>query len=89
MDLEVIWVYQASYHTDVEANKVGHREQVVSTNDHARVGDDDVLDAADDAGCEGGVVAGAEDDGEHQDEAKNAGKQKQRYKYRVKPAFKL
>ena len=73
-------VEQASYHIDIETNKVGGRELIISSNDHARVGDDDVLDAADDAGGEGGVVAGAEDDGEHQDEAKHAGEQELRHK---------
>ena len=48
---------------------------VVSPDDHASVGDDDVLQTADDGGGEGRVVAGAEDHGEYQDEAEHAGEQ--------------
>ena len=66
-------VDQASYNTDSKANEVSERILVVSPNEHASVGDDDVLQAADDVGGEGRVVAGAEDHGEHQDEAKHAG----------------
>ena len=66
-------VDQASYNTDSKANEVSERILVVSPNDHASVGDDDVLQAADDGGGEGRVVAGAEDYGEHQDESKDAG----------------
>ena len=82
-------VDQASYNTDSKANEVSERILVVSPNDHASVGDDDVLQAADDGGGEGRVVAGAEDDGEHQDEAKHAGEEELRHKYRVIPSFKL
>ena len=82
-------VYQASYNTDSEANEVSERILVVSPDDHASVGDDDVLQAADDGGGEGRVVAGAEDNREHQDEAKHAGEQELRQKYRVMPSFKL
>ena len=62
---------------------------VVSPDEHASVGDDDVLQAADDGGGEGRVVAGAEDHGEHQDEAKHTGEQELRHKYRVTPSSKL
>ena len=66
-------VDQASNNTDSKTNEVSRRILVVSTDDHAGVGDDDVLQTADDGGGEGGVVAGAEDHREHQDEAKHAG----------------
>ena len=82
-------VDQASNNTDSKTNEVGERVLVVPTNDHASVGDEDVLQTADDGGGEGRVVAGAEDYGEHQDEAKHAGEQELRHKYRVLPAFKL
>ena len=82
-------VDQASDNTDIQTDKVCQRILVVSPDDHASVGDDDVLQTADDGGGEGGVVAGAEDHGEHQDEAKHAGEQELRDKYRVIPAFKL
>ena len=82
-------VDQASNNTDSKTNKVSRRILVVPTNDHASVGDEDVLQTADDGGGEGRVVAGAEDYGEHQDEAKHAGEQELRHKYRVLPAFKL
>ena len=82
-------VDQASYNTDSKTNEVSERILVVSPNDHASVGDDDVLQAADDGGGEGRVVAGAEDHGDHQDEAKHAGEQELRHKYRVTPSLKL
>ena len=82
-------VDQASDNTDSKTNKVSGRILVVPTDEHAGVGDDDVLQTADDGGGEGRVVAGAEDYGEHQDEAKHAGEQELRHKYRVLPAFKL
>ena len=82
-------VDQASYNTDSKTNEVGERVLVVSTDDHAGVGDEDVLQTADDGGCEGRVVAGAEDHGEHQDEAKDAGEQELRDKYRVMPSLEL
>ena len=82
-------VDQASYNTDSKTNEVSEGILVVSPDDHASVGDDDVLQAADDGGGEGRVVAGAEDNGEHQDEAKHAGEQELRHKYRVMPSFKL
>ena len=62
-------VDQASYNTYSKANEVSDRILVVSPD--ASVGDDDVLQAADDGGGEGRVVAGAEDNGEHQDKAKH------------------
>ena len=82
-------VDQAPYNTDSKTNEVSERILVVSPDDHASVGDDDVLQAADDGGGEGRVVAGAEDHGEHQDEAKHAGEQELRHKYRVMPTSKL
>ena len=82
-------VDQASYNTDSKTNEVSGRILVVSPDDHASVGDDDVLQAADDGGGEGRVVAGAEDHGVHQDEAKHAGEQELRHKYRVTPSFKI
>ena len=82
-------VDQASNNTDSKTNEVGERVLVVPTDDHAGVGDEDVLQTANDSGGEGRVVAGAEDYGEHQDEAKHAGEQELRNKYRVLPAFKL
>ena len=48
---------------------------VVPTDDHAGVGDEDVLQTSDDGGGEGRVVAGAEYSREHQDEAEHAGEQ--------------
>ena len=72
-------VDQASYNTDSKTNEVSERILVVSPDDHASVGDDDVLQAADDGGGEGRVVAGAEDNREHQDEAEHAGEQELRY----------
>ena len=82
-------VDQASNNTDSKTNEVGRRILVVPTDDHAGVGDEDVLQTADDGGGEGRVVAGAEDYGEHQDEAKHAGEQELWHKYRVLPAFKF
>ena len=82
-------VDQASNNTDSKTNEVCERVLVVPTDDHAGVGDEDVLQTADDGGGEGRVVAGAKDYGEHQDEAKHAGEQELRHKYRVLPAFKL
>ena len=82
-------VDQASYNTDSKTNEVSKRILVVSPDDHASVGDDDVLQAADDGGGEGRVVAGAEDHGEHQDEPEDTGEQELRYKHRVLPSFKL
>ena len=70
-------------------SEVSRRILVVPTDDHAGVGDEDVLQTADDGGGEGRVVAGAEDYGEHQDEAKHAGEQELRHKYRVMPSSKL
>ena len=64
---------QASYNTDSKTNEVSEGILVVSPDDHAGVGDDDVLQTADDGGGEGGVVAGAEDHRGHEDEAKHAG----------------
>ena len=72
-------VEQTSYNTDSKTNKVSERILVVSTDDHAGVGDEDVLQTADDGGGEGRVVAGAEEHGEHQDEAEHAGEQELRY----------
>ena len=82
-------VDQTADNTDIQTDKVSQRILVVSTDDHASVGDDDVLQAADDGGGEGRVVAGAEDHGEHQDEAKHAGEEELRHKERVMPSFKL
>ena len=82
-------VDQASYNTDSKTNEVSERILVVSPDDHASVGDDDVLQTADDGGGEGGVVAGAEDHREHQDEAKHAGEQELTNKYWVLPSLKL
>ena len=82
-------VDQASYNTDSKTNEISERILVVTPDEHASVGDDDVLQAADDGGGEGRVVAGAEDNGEHQDEAKHAGEQELRHKYRVMPSSKL
>ena len=82
-------VDQASNNTDSKTNEVCERVLVVPTDDHAGVGDEDVLQTADDGGGEGRVVAGAEDHGEHQDEAEHAGEQELRHKYRVLPAFKV
>ena len=82
-------VDQASYNTDSKTNEVSERILVVSPDDHASVGDDDVLQTADDGGGEGGVAAGAEDHREHEDEAKHAGEQELRDKYRVIPSVKL
>ena len=73
-------VDQASYNTDSKTNEISEGILVVSPDDHASVGDDDVLQAADDGGGEGRVVAGAEDQGEHQDEAKHTGEQELRHK---------
>ena len=80
---------QASYNTDRKTNEVSERILVVSPDDHAGVGDDDVLQTADDGGGEGGVVAGAEDHREHEDEAKHAGEQELRHKHGVMPSLKL
>ena len=82
-------VDQASYNADSKTNEVSERILVVSPDNHASVGDDDVLQAADDGGGEGRVVAGAEDHGEHQDEAKHTGEQELRHKYWVIPSLKL
>ena len=82
-------VDQASNNTDSKTNEVSRRILIISTDDHAGVGDDDVLQAADDGGGEGRVVACAEDNGKHQDEAKHAGEQELRHKYRVLPSLKL
>ena len=82
-------VDQASNNTDSKTNEVSRRILIISTDDHAGVGDDDVLQTADDGGGEGRVVAGAEDHGEHQDKAEHAGEQELGHKYRVLPAFKL
>ena len=54
-------------------SEVSRRILVVPTDDHAGVGDEDVLQTADDAGGEGRVAAGADDNREQQDEAKHAG----------------
>ena len=62
---------------------------IVSSDKHAGVGDDDVLEAAHDGGGEGGVVVGAENDGEHQNESKDTGKEELSEKQSVIPAFKL
>ena len=70
-------------------SEVSRRILVVPTDDHAGVGDEDVLQTSDDGGGEGRVVAGAEDNGEHQDEAKHAGEQELRHKYGVMPSLKL
>ena len=82
-------VDQASNNTDSKTNEVSRRILVVSTDDHAGVGDDDVLQTADDGGGEGRVVAGAEDHGEHQDKAEHAGEQELGHKYRVMPSLKV
>ena len=82
-------VEQTSYNTDSKTNKVSERILVVSTDDHAGVGDEDVLQTADDVGGEGRVVAGTEDHGGHQDEPEDAGEEELRYKHWVLPAFKL
>ena len=82
-------VDQTANNTDIQTNKVGQRILVVATDEHAGVGDDDVLQAADDGGGEGRVVAGAEDHGVHQDETEHAGEQELRYKHRILPSFKL
>ena len=82
-------VDQTADNTDIQTNKVSQRVLVVSPDDHAGVGDEDVLQTADDVGGEGRVVAGTEDHGGHQDEAKHTGEQELRYKHRVLPAFKL
>ena len=82
-------VDQAPDNTDSKTNEVSERILVVSPDEHASVGDDDVLQAANDSGGEGRVVAGAEDNGEHQDEAKHAGEKELRHKYRIIPSFKL
>ena len=70
---------QASYDTDSKTNEVSERILVVPTDKHAGVGDEDVLQTADDGGGEGRVVAGAEDNREHQDKAEHAGEQELRY----------
>ena len=72
-------VDQASNNTDSKTNEVGERILVVPTDDHAGVGDENVLQTADDGGGEGRVVAGAEDNREHQDESEHAGEQELRY----------
>ena len=82
-------VDQASNNTDSKTNEVSERILVVSPNDHAGVGDEDVFQAAYYGGGEGRVEAGAEDHGDHQDEAKHAGEQELRHKYRVAPSVKL
>ena len=82
-------VDQTADNTDIQTNKVSQRVLVVSPDDNAGVGDDDVLETAHDGGGEGGVVARAEDGGQHQDEAEHTGEQEHRYKHRVIPSFKL
>ena len=52
-------VEQAANDTDVETHKVHEGELVVGADEHAHVGDQDVLEAADDGGGEGGVVGRA------------------------------
>ena len=62
---------------------------VVSPYKHAHVCDENVLETAYDGGGEGGVVGSAEDNGEHQNEAKHAGQEELYQEHRVQPTFKL
>ena len=64
-------VNEAANNTNVETYEVDKWILVVAPNEHAHVGDEDVFETAHDGGGEGRVVSGAEDGGEHQNEAEH------------------
>ena len=68
-------VDQTAYDTDVETHEVHEGVLIVPADEHAHVGDEDVLEATDDGGGEGGVVQGAEGRGVDQDEPEHTREQ--------------
>ena len=82
-------VDKAPYHTDVQSHEVDEGILIVSTNKHAHVSDQDILEAADDGGGEGGVVSRAEDGGEDEDEAKDTGEEELTSEHGVGPPTEL
>ena len=82
-------VDKASYHTDVQSHEVDEGVLIVSANEHAHVSDQNILEAADDGGGEGGVVGRAEDGREDEDEAKDTREKELGSEDWVWPASKL
>ena len=64
-------VDQTAYDTDVETHEVHEGVLIVPADEHAHVGDEDVLEAADDGGGKGGVVGSTEDGGVDKDKSKH------------------
>ena len=65
-------VDQAAEDTDVETHEVDQTVLVVASDEHAQVGDQDVLETANDGGGEGRVVLGAQHRREDEDKAEDA-----------------
>ena len=66
-------VDETSNDTDVKTDKVHEGVLIVAPYGHAKVGDQDVLQAPDDGGGQGGVIGGAHHSGEDQNEPEHTG----------------
>lgn len=70
---------------NIESGKINYWENVVSTDDHAQVGDADVLETAYNSGGESGVVLSAQDDRVWEHKSHHAGEKELNEKQRVRP----
>ena len=68
-------IKNASKHTDVESNEVEKGILIVWTDEHANVGDEDVLETTNDLCSESRVESGAENVGVDEDESKYTGQE--------------
>ena len=80
-------VDETSNDTDVETNKVHEGVLIVAPYDHAQVGDQDVLQASDNGGGQGGVVCGAQHCREDENEPEHTGQGELEHEQAVTPSI--
>ena len=80
-------VDETSNDTDVETDKVHEGVLIVASDDHAQVGDQDVLQTPDDGGGQGGVVGGAQHSREDENKPEHTRQRELEHEQAVTPSI--
>ena len=80
-------VDETSNDTDVETDKVHEGVLIVAPDDHAQVGDQDVLQTPDDGGGQGGVVGGAQHSREDENKPEHTRQRELEHEQAVTPSI--